>query len=176
MSGVMFGAKNKGDGEYTPAEILHDVEQDIALLVGEAVDMPAKIETGSILWRIQHLANKALEQIKATMRAEGVRLFKTNGRSEQTLKSHDSWVTIKIPNRSIVLRKDADLSEIKALVGSSFGLFFDRVVTFKPTQDFEEQVAALSEDDPTLRDKILSMIDRQDNTPRISFRRKGSQG
>jgi len=168
----MLGAKNKNDGEYTPAEIMADILSDLDLLAS-ASDLNQMVEAGAILWQVQHAANKTLEAFKTKLRAEGVKRYEKTGEHEITIRSEDAWATIKIPNASVVVRKDADLSALRAKLGETFSDLFVRTVSYKTTSDFEERAADV---DPALRDELLAAIDRQENTPRISFRRKDPTG
>ena len=169
-------ATHENDVEVTstPEEILADAASDIALLTS-APTIEAKVEAAAVLWQIQHLAKKAVENLKAELRAEAQRRFDADGEREQELRSGDSaWASIRFPTDSVVIRKGEDIEGARREIGSSFDGYFDRTVTYKPCADFPEKI--LAESNEALRDRLLALTDRQPNTPRISLRRKGQSG
>lgn len=151
----------------TPRDILRDIESDLALLSTSMPDsVEAKVEAGSILWRVKDIASRILAQIKDDLRKEAIKLPAS---AQHEFEGQGSTATVKMPQPTLKVAEDADLDTLKKVLGDAFPDFFEEQVTVKPHAEFAQRVAAM--EDEERRSLLLASVDRVENTPRVSFRR-----
>ena len=128
-----------------------------------------KVEIGSVLWELGDAVKSVLDRIKSDVRVEAVAELK--GQSGNTKLDGDDLgeATITIPEASLRVPKGANIDDLKKVLGSDFGLFFEEVTTVKPRKEFEERVTALQ--NPLHKQILHNSVARVEPTPRVSFKR-----
>lgn len=135
----------------------------------ENAPIERKVEVGSVLWELGDRVKEVLDAIKADVRKAAV-----SGLGGQigniTINGDDMGsATVTIPSASLKVPKSKDIESIKQVLGSRFGFFFEEVTTFKPHKEFEDRVEKIK--DPLEQKVLLDAVERQELTPRVSFRR-----
>lgn len=128
-----------------------------------------KVEVGSVLWELGDRVKLVLDEIKEDVRKAAVK--ELGGQVGNTTIDGDDMgsATVTIPSASLRIPKGKDIESIKKALGNRFPFFFEEVVTFKPHKEFEDRVEKI---DDALEQKILlDAVERQELTPRVSFRR-----
>lgn len=127
----------------------------------DQMDLQSLVEMGQRLWWVVKRANKILDGIKVRFRNEaqhGHARFDAPDGSHCLVIPHSAGVT---------LRKDADIEQVKKILGDRFDLFFEEVVTYKPRKDFTSRVASCPVSEQKL---VMHVIDIADRTPRVVFK------
>jgi len=135
----------------------------------EGADLDRKIEVGSVLWELGDRVKKVLDSIKEDVRQAAVK--ELGGMVGHTKLDGDDMgsATVTILPASLKIPKGKDIEGIKQALGSKFSLFFEETVTHKPHKEFEKRVEQVND---ALEQKILlDAVERQEMTPRVSFRR-----
>jgi hypothetical protein len=132
----------------------------------ETASLTEVVEIGSILWGLIDQAGKAMDPIKEALRLET--LNQTNGEGSQTFSgiSPNSSCTVRVPRPTLKVGKKADIEAIRTLLGSRFDKLFSTATSYKPAKDFEDKVFMLNQDEI---DTVMGIIERVENTPRVSF-------
>lgn len=135
----------------------------------EASSIERKVEIGSVLWQLVDRVSDVLDQIKQDVRVVAVAELK--GQVGHTILEGDDLgeATVTIPEASLRVPKGTNLDDLKKVLGSDFGLFFEEVLTIKPRKEFEERVTALT--NPLHQQILHNSVARVEPTPRVSFKR-----
>ena len=142
---------------------------------GEPKDLPNVedkmiVDAGLVLWTVIEQAGQAIDPIKDTLRKRAVaQTGGASGRSvilEGTTPSHQCTVVIPA---SVVRIPAGAISDLKDTLGTNFDHLFQAVTTFRPRPDFEHNLQHL---DPPVRQRLVSIVQIEDGTPRVSFRRR----
>ena len=141
---------------------LGDIDQEAGTLVPRAT-LPDLVAVGQRLWWIVKRANKALDVIKDRLRIEGGG-FNTSRRFESGEGSH---CMVLCPPQKMVLRKDADISRLRAVLGDKFSDFIEESVQYKLRKDFPKLVKDCTGDETKA---LLESVDMVSGTPRITFK------
>ena len=140
---------------------LGNIDQEAGSLVAQA-SVPDLVAVGQRLWWLIKKANKALEPIKERMRAEAGGVTKKFEAGDGTAHC---MVICSVPKVS--LRKDADITRLKAALGAKFSDLFDERVSYQPRKDFQELVKECSANE---KQAVLSAVDMVSDPARISFK------
>ena len=110
-----------------------------------------------------------LDEIKKDVRV--VAVTQLNGQTgSATLKGDDlGEATVNIPDATLRVPKGTNIDDLKRVLGSDFGLFFEEVTTIKPRSEFEDRVTALQ--NPLHQQILHNSVSRMEPTPRVSFKR-----
>jgi len=135
----------------------------------ENASIERKIEVGSILWEVGDRLKEVLDAIKADVRVEAVRKLEGNVGTTKLDGDDVGSATVLVPSATLRIPKSKDIASIKSALGSRFPFFFEETVTYKPSKQFEDRVEEVTD---ALEQKILlESVERQEHTPRVSFRR-----
>lgn len=128
-----------------------------------------KVEIGSVLWQLGDAVRDVLDDIKKDVRV--VAVAELQGQVGHTTLEGDDLgeATVTIPEASLRVPKGANVDDLKKVLGSDFGLFFEEVITVKPRKEFEERVTALQ--NPLHQQILHNAVARVEPTPRVSFKR-----
>lgn len=128
-----------------------------------------KVEIGSVLWDLGDAVKEVLDKIKQDVRVVAVEELK--GQAGSTMLEGDDLgeATVTIPEASLRVPKGTNIDDLKSVLGSDFGLFFEEVVTVKPRKEFEERVVSLQ--NPLHQQILHNAVARVEPTPRVGFRR-----
>jgi len=128
-----------------------------------------KVEIGSVLWQLGDAVKDVLDRIKSDVRVEAVAELK--GQAGNTKLDGDDLgeATVTIPEASLRVPKGTNIDDLKKVLGSDFGLFFEEVTTVKPRKEFEDRVTALQ--NPLHKQILHNSVARVEPTPRVSFKR-----
>ena len=77
------------------------------------------------------------------------------------------------PKPKIVLRKDADIANLKSLLGTKFPLLFEEQVQYRPRKEFQNLMSAMMVDgrlDTDNTQAVMAAVDMVLDTPRVSFK------
>jgi hypothetical protein len=152
--------------------VAHQVLLDGLTTVLEALEgatVERKIEVGSILWEFGDRIKEALDPLKTAVRTEAVKEMKGQVGST-TLDGDDMGeATVTIPAAQLRLPKGRDIEDLKRALGAKFSFFFEETITYKPHKEYEERVQQV--DDALTQKVLFDAIERNELTPRVSFRR-----
>lgn len=169
----MSQAKKAGDKiQPTDTRVAHEVLLDgvetiKASLAGASLGR--KVEIGSVLWQLGDAVKGLLDTIKTDVRTGAV--TELNGQVGHTTIEGDDLgeATVTIPEASLRVPKGTNIEDLKKVLGSDFGLFFEETVTIKPRKEFGERVTALQ--NPLHKQILHNSVAHVEPTPRVSFRR-----
>jgi hypothetical protein len=128
------------------------------------------VEVGTALWVVMQSVEGLREQIKATLRQEGVRRLQNQPGVVTLEGSGEGVVTVTVPSSLLRLAKDADIAALKKVLGDEFDLFFETETKHKPRKVVPDLVAQMS--DGPRKMSLLSSLEEAEGTPRVSFKRK----
>jgi hypothetical protein len=135
----------------------------------EASSIEHKVEIGSVLWQLVDRVGDVLDEIKQDMRVVAVTELKGQV-GHTTLEGDDlGEATVTIPKASLRVPRGTNLDDLKRVLGSDFGLFFEETLTIKPRTEFEERAMALT--NPLHQQILHNSVARVEPTPRVSFKR-----
>ena len=165
-------AKAQGQPQAFDTRVAHQVLLDGLDNLHTAMSAAAldrKIEVGSILWELGDRVREALNEVKKAVRIEAV--ARLEGQVGTCLIEGDDRgeASVNIPEATLHVPKGRNVDDLKQALGSDFTLFFEEVVTHKPRKEYEERVAAVQ--DPLRKKILLDAVQRDEPTPRVSFRR-----
>ena len=123
----------------------------------ESMTTEEAIRLGHALWDLMSASNKAIDLVKARMRGM------SNGDS-RTFLGGDSACHVNRTPDSILLRKGADVGELRTRLGASFGAMFREQV--EPVADFMERADQLGPEEAKL---ALAAIDMRSRGSRVVF-------
>lgn len=128
-----------------------------------------KVEVGSVLWDLGDRVKDVLDGIKADVRRAAIK--ELNGQTGNASFEGDDMGSANVTVLAARLKvpKGKDFDSIKSVLGSRFSLFFEEVTTYRPHKEFENRVAQV--EDPLEQKTLLESVERQELTPRVSFRR-----
>jgi len=170
----MTKAKGKGQDQTQAFDtrVAHQVLLDGLENLNAAMNaapLDRKVEVGSILWELGDRVREVLNEIKKAVRIEAV--ARLGGQVGTCIVEGDDRgeASVNIPEATLHIPKGRNVDELKQALGRDFPFFFEEVVTHRPRKEYEERVAAV---DDALRKKILlEAVQRDEPTPRVSFRR-----
>jgi hypothetical protein len=156
--------------DKVPADAMRAFSRIVHLLTDtlNTLSRPMLVEVGSVLYTIERLAHKALDDIKTKLR-EDDEVADAKGGTLHWGGTSRGKVSITVPADSFKVAKGADLSDLQARLGPAYHDYFDthtRTVLRKGIQD--ELKLASSED----RQAVLAVLEQVEGTPRVSFQRK----
>ena len=130
------------------------------------------VEVGTALFLMSEGVKKVLEQVKGSLRQEGLRRLQNQSGVASLDGSREGSATVTVPPSQITLGKDADLLLLKRLLGENFDLCFETVTTteYKPRKVVTRIVAEMP--DGPQKTYLLSCLTEAEGTPRVSFKRK----
>lgn len=127
-------------------------------------ETPDLVTLGWELWRIIDVAHKTIEPVKQVVR---LRAEATGKRGHVNFTgSYRTTCQVTVPDPVPKLRKDADLDDLRRVLGDKFGDLFAEQVQVQPRPKFETLVAALT---PEEREAVLNAVDLAAGTSRVSF-------
>lgn len=135
----------------------------------EVATLERQVEIGSVLWELGDRVLGVLSKIKEALREEALR--RSDGQVGMVLVEGDDFgeASVTIPEATLRVPKGINTDDLKRVLGSDFGLFFEEVVTVRPRKEFEERATAVKN---ALHQHVLhSSVQRVEGTPRVSFRR-----
>lgn len=133
-------------------------------------DVALTVEIGSLLWDLINAADKALKEVKIVCRQEAWKALQGQV-GTHTLEGTDlGEATVNIPKAQWKLKKGKDVDGLKTAMGSNFSLFFEEVVTHKPRSEWDKLVSSPGVD-PLHKQLLMDSVNREEPTPRVSFRR-----
>jgi len=130
------------------------------------LDVEAAVTVGRLLTLIVKQANAALDPLKESLREATI--TQTGGSpGHVTFKGAEgASCIVVIPQPTLTLRKDADVSKIKAALGDRFSDYFSETVVYAPQKDFRKVATAHPQEAIT----VMPAVDIIEGTPRVSFR------
>jgi len=135
----------------------------------EAASLERKIEIGSVLWELGDRVKEVLDAIKVDVRTTAV--TDMEGKVGHTTLEGDDLgeATVTIPSAVLRIPKGKDIEDLKRVLGQRFAFFFEETITYKPHKEYEDRVGQL--DDALTQKVLLDAVERNELTPRVSFRR-----
>ena len=133
-------------------------------------DIAFSVEVGTLLWDLINAADKALKEIKKTCRQEAWEAQKGAVGTHVIDGSDLGEASVNIPQAVWKLKKGKDIDGLKSAMGSNFSLFFEETVTFKPRSEWDTLVSQPGVD-PLHKQLLMDAVNREEPTPRVSFRR-----
>lgn len=122
------------------------------------------VDTGRHLWLLLKEAKDAAEVVRKVLRTQVGTL---PGRHE--IKGpKGSLAAVVVSQARPVLRKDADIDQLRQILGSKFDLMFTVRQTVNVSSQFEAELLTLPEVD---RDLVLAFVDTKVDKGRVSFPR-----
>jgi len=127
-----------------------------------------QVAIGQRLSAVAKVASDTLDPIKENLRDQAV--LKNKGASGLCrLEAPDgSECTVSIPTPSVVLRKDVDISSLKAQLGVLFDALIETITTYKPRTDIRVKTASIP--DPVQKQALLGALDVNQGTPKVHFK------
>lgn len=126
-------------------------------------------EAGSLLASLIKTAGAVQDDIKILLRNEAVKALSGQpGAIVFEGESPETSVTVTIPRPRVVLSKDADMGLVQSILGSSFDLYFETIVTHKPRPTSPKLIVSLGNGAP--KTILLSTVEEKEGTPRVSFK------
>lgn len=125
------------------------------------------VVVGLELWKMGKRLETAFEKVKAQFRAEAV--AKVGGKPGPVVfKTPDGpTCTVSIPVSKPVVKKGADLKELRSRIGDKFADLFEESVSWTVRKDFSNAVAGLDQDDAKAAMSVVEMVDV---TPSVFFK------
>jgi hypothetical protein len=128
-----------------------------------------KVEIGSVLWQLGDRVRDVLDDIKKDVRVVAVAELKGQV-GHTTLEGDDlGEAIVNIPEVSLRVPKGTNIDDLKKVLGSDFGLFFEETITIRPRKEFEDRVTVLT--NPLHQQILHNAVARVEPTPRVSFKR-----
>jgi hypothetical protein len=131
---------------------------------------PNECDRGTALEWLIKKAEAELELIKVSIRNEAsVSMGSNPKRPHVPINGVLGKVTVTMIDIKPVLKPDANLDVLKAVLGDKFKNFFEEVpATYRPSKDFEK--ALESYDGVTqIRSLVCGSVDYKPQTPRVNF-------
>lgn len=160
---------------FSKAERLKDeflsLLEDLSALAKEATTSQQRVTLGELLWRLGEAVGNEFNPLKEKLRTDGA---EASNHRPGTVKIagcvDDQVVTVTIPKNKMVLRKDADLEQLKEALGEeTFDRFFSTKTSYSLKQSELEE--GLSKLDPKSRTILLRCLDQTTGTIRVSFQK-----
>lgn len=147
-------------------EIVNRISQLEEALEGQPVE--DQVEIGAALWTVTERSNQAMEAAKKDIREQAVQ--KLGGPGNHTFNgSGTTQAVVNIPNPSLRLQKDADISLLQKILGSNFDRYFSTKTSYTPCKEFNDRRA--SDKDAVHTAMLDKCVDVIPSTPRVTFRR-----
>jgi len=143
-------------------QIVGDIDRDA---VKEIPDMSLGdlVSFGQRVWWMTKRFNRTLEVVKGRIR-ECIQ----DGKEAKRLEALDGSFAIVSPQPgNLILRKDVDVSQIKALLGDKFDILFDTVTTYRPKRDIQDRIGNLTQEQVAI---VMSVVDVPDTTAKVTFK------
>ena len=168
-------AKTEGQTQTFDTRVAHQVLLDGLNNLRAAMEgapLGRKIEVGSILWELGDRVKDVLNEIKKFVRIDAV--AQLEGQVGTCTLEGDDWgeATVNIPEATLRVMKGADIDDLEDVLGNDFSLFFEEVLTIKPRKEFEDRVTSL--ENALHKQILLNAVQRDEPTPRVSFKRHKS--
>lgn len=155
-------------------ETLEEIREDFVELLGdldqlleESVDTPRRISLGQLLWALRAQIDKRIEPLKEELR-EMASKGMPPGMSKIAGAQEDHVVAITVPQPRFALRKKADISELRRVLGEDFDQLFREKTTYTPVKEAIER--AFQSAPPEKKKALMRALNQVSGTVRISFR------
>lgn len=150
-------------------EIVDDINRlaDQVRILLPQMGVETQVEVGQKLWVMSRKLTAVLEEVKIHLRDEALK--QQNSTSEVIcFNSPDgSRCKVRFPTPCLEIRKGADMSAVRNLLGDQFPTYFKTTVTYKPQNDFRDTIEEIS--DPSIRQTVLDAVDVIPATPKVFF-------
>lgn len=168
----MSKAKASDKTQSFDTRVAHQVLLDGLNTIHESLDEASterKVEIGSVLWELGDRVKEILDVIKTDVRTTAVK--EMGGQVGHTTLEGDDLgeATVTIPSAQLRIPKGKDIEDLKRALGPRFPFFFEETITYKPHKEYEDRVEKL--DDALTQKVLLDAVERNELTPRVSFRR-----
>ena len=168
----MSKAKTSDKTQSFDTRVAHQVLLDGLNAISDSLEEAStdrKVEIGSVLWELGDHVKEVLDTIKKDVRTTAV--ADMGGQVGHTLIEGDDLgeATVTIPAAVLRLPKGKDIEDLKRVLGQRFAFFFEETITYKPHKEYEERVEQL--EDALTQKVLLDAVERNELTPRVSFRR-----
>ena len=109
------------------------------------------------------------ETIKAGFRTEAVNKNKGRAGKVYLESSSGTQCTVAIPQTKTVVKKNADMAGLKALLGAEdFTDLFEENTSYKPRKDFSRQASRCASEKQSA---VMAVVEMVDETPNVFFKR-----
>jgi hypothetical protein len=143
-------------------DVDRDAEIDVPLMPPDEL-----VSFGQRIWWVHKRLSKALDPVKTRLRE--IALVRSNGSMEQQrLESADGSHAIVTPQpETMVLRKDANIEQVKIGLGAKFDDLFEKVTGYRPRKDIQSKIRMLTPTELTL---VMSAVDMTDTKAKVEFK------
>ena len=119
---------------------------------------------GQHLWRIINRAEVIIESVKTRLRQEASGAAST---TKFESDDKDSRATVTPQSPTVEVLKDANMTAVKAALGTEFYVYFDETTVYKPRKDFRERVLKMAPKDQPL---LLNVVKVTPRTAKVGFK------
>ena len=132
-----------------------------------SLEIRDQVDLGCALSMVIKKSESALESLKAPLRKEALKISGGQSGNQLFKGSEGSRCRVQIFNPSIRLRKDANISYLKSLLGAQFEDLFEEVSLVNPRKDFQNSAEKI-EDQTTLQ-SVMGSVDILADKPKVFF-------
>jgi len=133
------------------------------------IPLDERLDLGQELWKAAWHIEKLLETIKAGFRTEAVNKNKGRAGKVYLESSSGTQCTVAIPQTKTVVKKNADMAGLKALLGAEdFTDLFEENTSYKPRKDFSRQASRCASEKQSA---VMAVVEMVDETPNVFFKR-----
>lgn len=146
------------------------VTSDLITASDPNLPLEVRVAAGARLWDILARAQKAVDSLKPALRMEA--RTKIQGAGSTTIEGTGmTRALVTIPESSLQVIKDANMTVLKRLLGGRFTHLFEESVTYKVRPNIEHSIQKLNSKEQAA---VFAAIREVEGTPRVSFQFAGA--
>lgn len=140
-----------------------------------AAPLEERIELGLILWQTINKARKAIGPVKSDLREHALRI--RDGQCSQVcITGHGTArCRVVIPEPTLRLREDADIAQLKTVLGDGFNAIFEERTRYLPRKEALNQRLSLRTGSAA-QELLLNSLRQYEPTPRVYLEACEEQG
>lgn len=132
-------------------------------------DIGNAVEVGAILALLIKKAGAIQDGLKERIREEALRRLQNVPGTVDIPGTNKGVVSVTVPSPKLQLSKDADIGLLFKILGDDFDLYFETDVKYKPRNATPSLIESMA--DGTPKTVLLSSLQENEGTPRVSFKR-----